>query len=316
MSDTKSFTITVTSVNHAPTANAGGPYTGSVATNITFNGTGSSDPDGDVLTYAWNFGDTGTGTGANPVHMYAATGTYTVTLRVTDPGTLFGDASTTATISDFFAAKVLFFHNLNYIFPQIIGTYIRMEPIGTSFDVTNANLNSARLIYNGVTLATNCKNILDGDTDSDGKNEIRLCWSQSSLKTLFTALPNGTTVVTLTVEVDLLSGGKARGTVSANVVKFSWLHAGSLAFVSPNPLNPQAKLSFVTTRPGVASVQVFDLNGRLVRNLMQRQYMMPGVHQVTVDGRNENGNRLASGVYYYRVQSAEGLTKGSFIIMK
>ena len=49
---------------------------------------------------------------------------------------------------------------------------------------------------------------------------------------------------------------------------------------------------------------------------MQRQYLMPGMHDVTVDGRNESGNKLASGVYYYRVQSADAVTKGSFIVMK
>jgi flagellar hook assembly protein FlgD len=62
-------------------------------------------------------------------------------------------------------------------------------------------------------------------------------------------------------------------------------------------------------------VQVFDLNGRLVRNLMAEQSLSPGIHEVTVDGRNEQGNRLASGVYYYRVRSM-GITKGTFVMLK
>jgi len=53
-----------------------------------------------------------------------------------------------------------------------------------------------------------------------------------------------------------------------------------------------------------------------VRNVMPRQYLMPGLHEVTIDGRNEQGNRLSSGVYYYRVQSAEGVSKGSFQVLK
>jgi flagellar hook assembly protein FlgD len=114
----------------------------------------------------------------------------------------------------------------------------------------------------------------------------------------------------------LISGGKARGTTTAKVLKFSWLHAGQMASVAPNPLNPQAKLSFVTTKPGVTTIQVFDISGRLVRNVMQRQYLMAGPHEATIDGRNEQGNKLASGVYYYRVNSADGVSKGSFIVMK
>ena len=52
---------------------------------ITFNGTGSSDPDGDPLTYLWSFGDGGTATGATPTHTYVTGGQFSVTLTVTDP---------------------------------------------------------------------------------------------------------------------------------------------------------------------------------------------------------------------------------------
>jgi PKD repeat protein len=51
---------------------------------IGFDGSGSSDPDGHVVSYAWSFGDGGLGSGAAPTHIYAAPGTYTVTLTVTD----------------------------------------------------------------------------------------------------------------------------------------------------------------------------------------------------------------------------------------
>jgi len=87
----------------APTANPGGPYTGSVGTPVSFNGSASSDPQSEPLTYAWNFGDGGTGTGVNPTHTYAqvagvASSTYTVTLNVMDTYGLTGQKSTTATI--------------------------------------------------------------------------------------------------------------------------------------------------------------------------------------------------------------------------
>ena len=70
--------------NTAPTANPGGPYLGAVNTSISFDGSLSSDPENDPLTYAWTFGDGVTGTGAAPTHSYAAAGVYNVCLTVND----------------------------------------------------------------------------------------------------------------------------------------------------------------------------------------------------------------------------------------
>jgi subtilisin family serine protease len=49
-----------------------------------FNGSGSSDSDGTLASYAWDFGDGDTGSGVTASHSYAASGTYNVTLTVTD----------------------------------------------------------------------------------------------------------------------------------------------------------------------------------------------------------------------------------------
>jgi len=82
---TASVTHTVTTTqpaNQLPTA----AFTSSVANHVaSFNGTGSSDPDGTIASYSWDFGDgTAAGTGATPSHTYATAGTYTVKLTVTD----------------------------------------------------------------------------------------------------------------------------------------------------------------------------------------------------------------------------------------
>lgn len=95
-------TITVTVRNRPPVADAGGAYTAVVGAPVSFDGSGSHDPEGQTLAFHWTFGDGVTGSGERPVHAYGATGVYTVTLEVVDDGVppLRGTASTLVTVSN------------------------------------------------------------------------------------------------------------------------------------------------------------------------------------------------------------------------
>jgi PKD repeat protein/lysophospholipase L1-like esterase len=64
----------------------------STPTEIGFDGSASTDIDGQVTGFAWNFGDGTIGTGISPIHNYAASGTYPVTLTATDNGGLTASA--------------------------------------------------------------------------------------------------------------------------------------------------------------------------------------------------------------------------------
>ena len=89
--------------NSPPTADAGGPYAKDEGSALTFDGSGSDDPDlgaGDVLTYDWDFGDGATGAGATPSHTYGDDGVFTVTLTVEDSHGETSTATTTATIAN------------------------------------------------------------------------------------------------------------------------------------------------------------------------------------------------------------------------
>ncbi len=72
--------------NRAPTARLNAdPTYGNLPLAVDFDGTASSDPDDDGLTYEWSFGDDSpTATGATTSHTYTTEGTYTATLTVRD----------------------------------------------------------------------------------------------------------------------------------------------------------------------------------------------------------------------------------------
>jgi PKD repeat protein len=90
---TTPVTVTVATTNQAPVARMAAPTCVSLV--CGFDGSTSSDPDGSITSYAWTFGDGGTATGAKPSHTYAAGGTFTVTLVVTDNQGATGTTSTT-----------------------------------------------------------------------------------------------------------------------------------------------------------------------------------------------------------------------------
>ena len=89
---------TIPGQNTPPTADSGGPYSGQINNPIDFDGTGSSDLEGN-LTYLWDFGDGATSAQSNPSHAYTAEGEYNAILTVSDNEGLTDIDSTTVTIS-------------------------------------------------------------------------------------------------------------------------------------------------------------------------------------------------------------------------
>ncbi|MYZ11175.1 carbohydrate-binding protein [Streptomyces sp. SID2999] len=79
---------------HSPVAKAGADKTsGQAALKVRFSSAGTTDQDGDTLTYHWDFGDGTSSTAANPSHTYRQNGTYTATLTAKDPSGRTGSAA-------------------------------------------------------------------------------------------------------------------------------------------------------------------------------------------------------------------------------
>jgi hypothetical protein len=81
-------TVTVTAV----------PTSGTEPLEVAFTAT-ASDPDGQILSYSWDFGDASLASGPNPTHTYTCDGTFTAVVRVLDDGGDFTEASIDITIA-------------------------------------------------------------------------------------------------------------------------------------------------------------------------------------------------------------------------
>jgi PKD repeat protein len=86
--------------NAPPVPKINGPFTISLGESVSLSAAGTTDPDGDAVTYAWDFGDGQTGTGQDVTHTYTlARSSFTVTLTVTDARGATATATTLVTIA-------------------------------------------------------------------------------------------------------------------------------------------------------------------------------------------------------------------------
>ena len=307
-------TINIIVHSSAPVADAGGPYTFFAGFPLTLDGSGSSDPDGDPLTYRWDFGDRTSGIGVTVVHTYFGEGTFTVTLRVSD-GQVSGTDVTTATSGGPPAANIFVAGGnkairLNSGKPQ---SCIQIEPMNEAFAITDVDVSSIRMSLGSRTIwAVSEKAATGSDKNGNGIDEVAACFTKEDMRILFAGYSTGD--YTLPVQGDLVTGGAFLGFVTLHVVG----GGGALAAtISPNPLNPKATLTFTTSRAGALRVDMFDVQGRLVRTLMDQPSSAAGHHDVTIEAYDSNGARLASGVYYVKIRSsAEGEVLKSVAILK
>jgi endonuclease I len=87
--------------------------------------------------------------------------------------------------------------------------------------------------------------------------------------------------------------------------------AAAIASIYPNPFNPLTTIDFSLTRSGPVRVEIFAVDGKLVRTLLSED-RQAGDHQVRWDGTGSTGSRVPSGAYFCRVLgsgSSEGDTR-------
>lgn len=116
---------------------------------------------------------------------------------------------------------------------------------------------------------------------------------------------DGTAIATDTLTIPVLELGGCSG------------RAPLVARVAPNPMVTDGTLLFWTSKPGPLRVTLHDVTGRLVRTLMDEPNAPAANHRVPIRlGWFFDSKRLSSGVYFYRIEGADGVAKGRLVVLR
>jgi hypothetical protein len=151
---------------------------------------------------------------------------------------------------------------------------------------------------------------LSADGAESGKLRISLAGASEPVSngSLVTVTFDGDGVQDAIKQLDItefkLNGGRLKATVE-NLPK-----AFALLQNYPNPFNPETWIPYALSSPADVTISIFSVNGQMVRQL-ELGSKMPGHHVDTSkaaywDGRNESGEMVSSGIYFYQLQAGQG----------
>ncbi|MFQ5825014.1 MAG: FlgD immunoglobulin-like domain containing protein [bacterium] len=84
----------------------------------------------------------------------------------------------------------------------------------------------------------------------------------------------------------------------------------------PNPFNPITTIEFNLPTALPVYLRIYDVTGKLVKSLSQGQIWNAGFHSVSWDGTNENGSKVGSGIYFYRINTQKHQESKRMILLE
>jgi Spy/CpxP family protein refolding chaperone len=107
------------------------------------------------------------------------------------------------------------------------------------------------------------------------------------------------------------SPGNSTSQVSEKTPAENLITAGSY----PNPFNPETQLAYTLGVSERVKIRIYNITGQLIRTFDQG-YQPAGSYSIRWDGRNENGNTAASGVYLYRIEAGPYNITNRMVLLK
>ena len=88
-----------------------------------------------------------------------------------------------------------------------------------------------------------------------------------------------------------------------------------LSNVYPNPFNPSTTIDYQLSVGSDVSLIIYDMKGSIVKTLVSN-FQDAGLHQVTWNGKNDNGGQVSSGMYLVRMQTNGQLYQQAITLLK
>jgi hypothetical protein len=85
---------------------------------------------------------------------------------------------------------------------------------------------------------------------------------------------------------------------------------------TPNPFNPFTRIQFNITEDTSVSLRIYDLSGRMVKELLVNSPHQAGTHSVAWNGTDNSGQRLSSGIYFYRLEAGNHVDAKKMVLIK
>lgn len=83
----------------------------------------------------------------------------------------------------------------------------------------------------------------------------------------------------------------------------------------PNPFNPETTISYSVKEAGKVKIKIYNMHGQRVRTLVNGERPI-GEYTITWDGKNERGDRVASGTYLYQLEIGDFHSTRKMVILK
>ena len=86
-------------------------------------------------------------------------------------------------------------------------------------------------------------------------------------------------------------------------------------FCYPNPFRGDTTIGFKQTVNSPTTITVYNIKGQLIKTLTNQPFNS-GEHDVTWDGKDDQGRSVSPGLYFYKIKSGKFCTSGKMILMK